>query len=91
LFTPGGFLSTKKEPARVIPLNHFGRQKTYLRVGMCEADMSDESALRKWAAEAEFQASAEKNPDQARRLLSFARYWTRLADAEDWQRDLAAA
>jgi hypothetical protein len=53
--------------------------------------MSDESVLRKWAAEAELQANAEKNPDEARRLLSFARHWRRLADAEDWQRDQAAA
>jgi hypothetical protein len=37
------------------------------------------------------QASAEKNPYEARRLMSFARHWTRLADAEDWQRAQAAA
>jgi hypothetical protein len=53
--------------------------------------MSDRSVLRRWAAEAELQAQAEKNPDEARRLLSFARHRSKLADAEDWQRDQAAA
>lgn len=53
--------------------------------------MSDKTDdLRKWAAQAARQAKLERNPDEARRLLSFARYWTRLADAEDWQRDHAA-
>jgi hypothetical protein len=58
---------------------------------MCEADMSDESKLRKWAAEAARQAKTEKDADEARRLASFAQYWTRLADEEDWQRDHEAA
>jgi hypothetical protein len=58
---------------------------------MHEADMSEQSNLRKWAAEAARQAKAEKDADEARRLASFARYWTRLADAEDWQRDHEAA
>jgi hypothetical protein len=53
--------------------------------------MSNQSNLRKWAAEAARQAKTEKDADEARRLLSFARYWTRLADAEDWQRDHEAA
>jgi hypothetical protein len=53
--------------------------------------MSDESVLRKWAVEAELQAATEKNLDEAQRLLSFARHWKRLADAEEWQRDQAAA
>jgi hypothetical protein len=75
----------------ITPLNHFGHEKTYLRIGICEAGMSDESVLRKWAAQAAQQASAEKNPDEARRLMSFARHWTRLADAEDWKRAQAAA
>jgi hypothetical protein len=52
--------------------------------------MSHESDLRKWAAEAARQAEVERNVEEARRLLSFARYWTRLADLEDWQRDNAA-
>jgi hypothetical protein len=49
--------------------------------------MSDQSKLRKWAAEAARQAKAEKDANEARRLSNFAQYWTRLADAEDWQRD----
>jgi hypothetical protein len=49
--------------------------------------MSDQSKLRKWAAEAARQAKAEKDANEARRLSSLAQYWTRLADAEDWQRD----
>jgi len=53
--------------------------------------MSDESKLRKWAAEATRQAKAEKDPDEARRLLSFAHYWTRLADEEDLRRNDEAA
>lgn len=53
--------------------------------------MSDQSKLREWADEAARQAKAEKDADEARRLSSFAEYWTRLADAEDWQRDDEAA
>lgn len=53
--------------------------------------MSEQSRLRKWAAEAARQASTEKDANEARRLSSFAQYWTRLADAEDWQRDDEAA
>ena len=48
--------------------------------------MSDQSKLRKWAAEAARQAKAEKDVNEARRLASFAQYWTRLADSEEWQR-----
>jgi len=54
---------------------------------MYEADMSDRSELRKWAAEAAEQASTEKDAGEARRLQSFAHYWNRLADTEEWQRD----
>lgn len=53
--------------------------------------MSEQSKLRKWAAEAARQAKAEKDANEARRLSSFAQYWTRLADAEEWQRDDEAA
>ena len=53
--------------------------------------MPEQSKLRKWAAEAAHQAKAEKDADEARRLLNFAQYWTRLADAEEWQRDHEAA
>jgi hypothetical protein len=52
--------------------------------------MSYESDLRKWAAQALQQAKLERNPEEARRLVSSARYWTRLADLVDWQRDQAA-
>jgi hypothetical protein len=54
---------------------------------MHEADMSNQSELRKWAAEAAQQAKTEKDANEARRLQSFAQYWTRLADTEEWQRD----
>lgn len=53
--------------------------------------MSNELKLRKWAAEAARQAKAEKDAEEARRLLSFAQYWTRLADEEDFRRDDEAA
>ncbi|MEH2569729.1 MULTISPECIES: hypothetical protein [unclassified Bradyrhizobium] len=49
--------------------------------------MSNQSELRKWAAEAAQQARTEKDANEARRLQSFAQYWTRLADTEEWQRD----
>jgi hypothetical protein len=53
--------------------------------------MSDQSKLRKWAAEAARQAEAEKDANEARRMSSFAQYWTRLADLEEWKRDDRAA
>jgi hypothetical protein len=59
--------------------------------GLCEAGMSDESKLRKWAAEAARQAQVEKDANEARRLSSFAQYWTRLADLEASKRDDRAA
>src|SRR4029077_16731077 len=49
--------------------------------------MAEESKLRKWAAEAAHQARTEKDANEARRLWSFAQYWTRLADEEDFRRD----
>jgi len=72
-------------------MNLFSPPTTYRRAGICEADMSDESKLRKWAAEAARQAKAEKDANEARRLVSFAQYWTRLADLEEWKRDDRAA
>ena len=68
-------------------MNLAGFLYTNQRGGMDEADMSDQSELRKWAAEAAQQARIEKDANEARRLQSFAQYWTRLADTEDWQRD----
>jgi hypothetical protein len=68
-------------------MNLAGSLHTNQRGGMCEAVMSDQSELRKWAAEAAQQASREKDANEARRLQSFAQYWTRLADTEEWQRD----
>ena len=73
-------------------MNLFGRQRDIstgrdIRGG----DMPEQSKLRKWAAEAAHQAKAEKDANEARRLLNFAQYWTRLADAEEWQRDHEAA
>jgi hypothetical protein len=70
------------------PLNLFGPPTTHRRAGICEAD---ESKLRKWAAEAARQAKVEKDANEARRLVSFAQYWTRLADLEEWKRDDRAA
>ena len=58
---------------------------------MNEADMAEESKLRKWAAEAAQQARTEKDANEARRLWSLAQYWTRLADEEDFRRDDQAA
>jgi hypothetical protein len=68
-------------------MNLAGCLYTNQRGGMDEADMSDQSELRKWAAEAAQQARIEKDANEARRLQSFAQYWTRLADTEEWQRD----
>lgn len=53
--------------------------------------MPEQSKLRKWAAEAARQAKAEKDANEARRLASFAQYWTRLADEEELLRDDEAA
>jgi hypothetical protein len=75
-------------------LNLFRRPDTHLQGPISGADMPDQASasnLRKWAAEAVRQAKLERNAEEARRLLSFAQYWTRLADAEDWQRDQDAA
>jgi hypothetical protein len=75
-------------------LNLFSRHNTYPQGPTWGADMPDQASasnLRKWAAEAVRQAKLERNAEEARRLLSFAQYWTRLADTEDWQRDQDAA
>jgi hypothetical protein len=64
---------------------------TYQLGKMDVVDMSDESKLRQWAAEAARQAKIEKDADEARRLASFAQYWNRLADLEEWRRDNHAA
>jgi hypothetical protein len=68
-------------------MNLAGCLSTKQRGAMYEADMSDQSELRKWAAEAAQRARTEKDANEARRLQSFAQYWTRLADTEEWQRD----
>jgi hypothetical protein len=72
-------------------LNLSAAVHTYQPAIMDVADMSDESKLRQWAAEAARQAKAEKDADEARRLASFAHYWNRLADLEEWRRDNHAA
>jgi hypothetical protein len=77
--------------SRRVCLNLFGTAKDHQRPGKDETNMSNESKLRKWAAEAARQAKAEKDADEARRLLSFAQYWTRLADEEEFRRDDEAA
>ena len=84
-------LESGASPKREERTNLCGPRETYRRAGTCEADMSNQSKLRKWAAEAARQAKAEKDANEARRLASFARYWRRLADTEDWQRDNEAA
>jgi hypothetical protein len=53
--------------------------------------MSHESKLRKWAAAAARQAKTETDANEARRLSSFAQYWTRLADEEEQRRREKAA
>jgi hypothetical protein len=74
-----------------IALNLSSAVHTQQQVVVDNADMSEESKLRKWAAEAARQAQTEKDADEARRLAGFARYWTRLADLEEWRRDTHAA
>ena len=76
---------------RRVRLNLFRAAKDQQGPGKDETNMSNESKLRKWAAEAARQAKAEKDADEARRLLSFAQYWTRLADEEEFRRDDEAA
>jgi hypothetical protein len=49
--------------------------------------MSESPDFRSWAARIAHQATKERDPSEAQRLLSIAGYWDRLADIEDWQRD----
>ena len=72
-------------------VNLFDRREYLTTSRNSEAHMADESKLRKWAAEAARQAKVEKDANEARRLASFAQYWTRLADLEEWRRDDQAA
>lgn len=57
---------------------------------MQNEQMSDGANFRKWAAQVARQAGEEPDADEARRLLSIAEYWVRLADAEDWSHDQPA-
>jgi hypothetical protein len=45
--------------------------------------MSEAESFRKWAAQVARQAGEEPDANQARRLLSIAEYWVRLAEVED--------
>jgi hypothetical protein len=49
--------------------------------------MSKSPDFRSWAARAARQATKERDASEAQRLMSIAKYWERLADIEDWQRD----
>lgn len=53
--------------------------------------MSNESKLRKWAAEAAGQAETEMDANEAPCLSGFAQYWTRLAEEEEQRRGEKAA
>lgn len=43
--------------------------------------------FRNWAARVADQAGKASDVDEADRLASIAKYWNRLADVEDWERD----
>lgn len=45
--------------------------------------MSEAESFRKWAAQVARQAGEEPDANEARRLLSIAEYWVRLAEVED--------
>jgi len=49
--------------------------------------MSQSPDFRSWAARVAGQAAKELDGSEARRLMSIAGYWERLADLEDWERD----
>jgi hypothetical protein len=49
--------------------------------------MSELPDFRSWAARVAREATKERDASEARRLMSIAGYWERLADIEDWQRD----
>jgi hypothetical protein len=49
--------------------------------------MPDARDFRNWAARVADQAGKESDVDEADRLASIAKYWNRLADLEDWERD----
>jgi hypothetical protein len=49
--------------------------------------MSDAPDFRKWAARVATQAGKEPDATEAKRLMSIAAYWAKLAEIEDWQRD----
>jgi hypothetical protein len=54
-----------------------------LSIGLNGGDMSDGNDFRKWAAHVARQAADQPDADEARRLLSIAEYWVRLADTEE--------
>jgi hypothetical protein len=49
--------------------------------------MPDARDFRNWAARVADQAGKERDIEEADRLASIAKYWNRLADLEDWERD----
>ena len=44
--------------------------------------------FRRWAAQIARQAGEEPDAKEAQRLMSIAEYWVKLADIEDWQREM---
>jgi hypothetical protein len=52
--------------------------------------MPESPDFRSWAARVASQAAKERDDSEVLRLMSIAKYWERLADLQDWQRDSAA-
>jgi hypothetical protein len=52
-----------------------------------EMGMSEAPDFRTWAARVARQAGKEPDTKEARRLMSIAEYWVKLAEIEDWQRN----
>ena len=48
--------------------------------------MSEAADFRGWAARIARQAGQARDAKEARRLMSIAEYWVKLAEMEDWQR-----
>jgi hypothetical protein len=59
------------------------------RVVIRGMQMSEAPDFRGWAARVARQADKEPDTDEARRLMSIAEYWVKLAEIEDWERDSA--
>jgi hypothetical protein len=58
-------------------------------MGLCggTVTMLKADEFRKCAEQISRKARELADPNEARRLMSIANYWSRLADNEDWHRD----